>query len=297
MLEVSIIIATWNAGDFIKSCLDSVFAQNFKNFEVIVVDNYSTDRTLDILRSYLPRIQLVENDKNMGFCFANNQALKLAKGHCVLTLNSDIVLDQDYIFALKEYLSKSNGVGMVQGKFLRMDKKTIDGIGLYLSAARRFSNIAQGQPDAPAYNQEQEIFGPCAAAAMYKRELIEDIQTNDEFFDNAFFFLVEDFDVAWRAQNLGWKAMYVPTAVCYHYRHSSGHNSLFKQYLSFRNRYFMLIKNDQLKTMISFIPYFFVYDLPRVLFLLFRNPYIPKAIGEVFSSMPKLIRKRRNCKT
>ncbi|MBU0633593.1 MAG: glycosyltransferase family 2 protein [Candidatus Omnitrophica bacterium] len=292
VIEVSIVIVTWNAGKFIRECLESVFSQNLDNLEVIITDNNSTDGTLEIIESYMPRVCLIKNDENKGFCFANNQAIAIAQGEYILTLNSDVVLDKDYISNLKKHFLNNNGIGMVQGKFLREDKKTIDSLGLYLSLSKRLFNIAEGQTNMPEFGQMQEIFGPCAAAAMYKRKLIEEISQKGEFFDNDFYFLVEDFDVAWRARSFGWKAVYAPEAICYHLRNSSAHSLKFKQYLSFRNRYFMLIKNLSVKAAFGYTFYFLSYDLPRAIFLLFINPYIPKAIFEIAFFIPKLLQKR-----
>ncbi|MBU4304905.1 MAG: glycosyltransferase family 2 protein [Candidatus Omnitrophica bacterium] len=296
MAQISVVIVTWNAKRFAADCLESVFSQTAEGLEVIVVDNGSTDGTPELLKAYSSRIRLIENRENKGFCYANNQAIKIAKGRYALTLNSDMVLDKNYIFYLKEYLCENPKVGMVQGKFLRMDKSTIDGLGLRLSPLLRLFNIAEGKKDSPKFNNSFEIFGPCAAAAMYRKELMDDIKVGDEFFDDRFFFLVEDFDVAWRARKKGWKAMYVPGAVCYHYRQSSEHHSAFKQYLSFRNRYFMLIKNESPAAFILALPFLLCYDLPRFVFLLIKNPYLPKAISEIYSYLPELLQRRRGTK-
>ncbi len=291
-MEVSVVIVTWNAQNFIKQCLDSVFCQEEKGIEVIVVDNGSTDDTVNILKGYLPYLYLIENKENKGFCFANNQALLIAKGSYIFTLNSDVILEKNYIYNLKSYLEKHEKVGMCQGKFLRMDKKTIDGLGLYLSLSFRFYNIAEGKENSSKYDTEKEIFGPCAAAALYRKKLFDDICWNGEYFDNRFFFLVEDFDVAWRARNKGWKAIYVPGALCYHYRGSSGHYSMFRQYLSFRNRYFLLIKNGKSSILMRFIFFSFAYDIVRLFFLLLRNQYAWQALCEIKDYMPALLKQR-----
>ncbi|MFH2145772.1 MAG: glycosyltransferase family 2 protein [Candidatus Omnitrophota bacterium] len=292
VIEVSIVIVAWNAGKFMRECLESVFSQNLDNLEVIITDNNSTDDTLDIIESYLPRVRLIKNNENKGFCFANNQAIAVAQGEYILTLNSDVVLGKNYISNLKKHFLNNKGIGMAQGKFLRADRNTIDSLGLRLSPAKRLFNIAEGQTDGPGASQLREIFGPCAAAAMYRRKLIEEISLGSEFFDNDFYFLVEDFDIAWRAQNTGWRAIYVPEAVCYHFRNSSEHSLKFKQYLSFRNRYYMLIKNLRLGAALGYAFYFLSYDLPRAIFLLFINPHIPKAIFEIARFTPKLLQKR-----
>ena len=114
------------------------------------------------------------------------------------------------------------------------------------------------------------------------------------FFDERFFFLVEDFDLAWRARSRGWKAMCVPSAVCYHYRDSSNHKSGFRQYLSLRNRYYLLIKNMDvnLKSILRAIFAIFFYDLPRLLFILAVNRPALKALSETREYYPQLLKKR-----
>ncbi|MBI4846212.1 MAG: glycosyltransferase family 2 protein [Candidatus Omnitrophica bacterium] len=292
-MEVSIIIVTWNAEKFINKCLDSVFSQDFSCFEVIVVDNSSTDKTIGILQSYEPRIKLMRNDENKGFCFANNQAIGKAKGKYIFTLNSDIILEKNYLSVLVQCLSEHHEIGMAQGKFLRMNGRIIDGTGLKLGLAFRFLNFNEGKTDSMREFSPKMIFGPCAAAAVYKRKLFEDIKYENEYFDNSFFFLVDDFDVAWRAHKKGWKAMYVPQAICYHYRASSAHKSSFKQFLTFRNRYFLLLKNATWKDFLKLMFFFPIYDLPRLIFMLIFNPYAIKAIAQIIKNIPLLMKKRR----
>ncbi|MFH1093728.1 MAG: glycosyltransferase family 2 protein [Candidatus Omnitrophota bacterium] len=294
MDKLSVVIVTWNSESFIRRCLDSVFAQGTEDMEVFVVDNGSTDKTVQILKEYSSSIYLIENSENKGFCFANNQALSKARGDFILTLNSDMVLDSSYVSELLHFLKVNPEVGMVQGKFLRVDKVTIDGLGLRLGLLWRLFNINEGKADASQFNKPFEIFGPCAAAAIYRKELITDISYQDEVFDDRFFFLVEDFDLAWRAHNRGWKAMYVPSAVCHHYRDSSMHKSDFRQYLSLRNRYYLLIKNMDLnlKSVIRIILAIFFYDLPRLVLLIFVNRPALKAFREVREYYPHLLKKR-----
>ena len=295
MPSVSVAVVTWNAERFIKDCLDSVFAQNIPGLEIIVADNGSSDATIDILKTYAGRILLICNDRNQGFCAANNQALLKAAGRYVLTLNSDIILDKDYIAGLVRCLEENPRVGMVQGKILRMDKKTIDCLGLRIGWGTRFHNIAEGKPDSGAYAPEREIFGPCAAAALYRRELLNDIRWGDEFFDNRFFFLAEDFDLAWRARHKGWTALYTSRTQCYHYRDSSAHKSSFRQYLSFRNRYFLIIKNARFKPRLApeVVSSVLFYDIPRFILLFFTNPYTIKAVREILAHFPELWAKRK----
>ncbi|MCK4994145.1 MAG: glycosyltransferase family 2 protein [Candidatus Omnitrophica bacterium] len=294
MDKVSVVIVTWNAESFIRRCLDSVFAQSIRNLEVFVVDNGSSDKTVEIVKEFPQRIHLIENNENKGFCFSNNQAIGKAGGDYIFTLNSDIVLEYNYLFELLDFLKVNSEVGMVQGKFMRMDKITIDGLGLQLGIFLRLFNISEGKPDAPEFNRPREIFGPCAAAALYRKKLITEVSFENEVFDERFFFLVEDFDLAWRARNRGWKAMCVPSAVCYHYRESSNHKSGFRQYLSLRNRYYLLIKNMDFsfKSIVRIILAILFYDLPRLLIIICVNRAALKALSDVREYYPQLLKKR-----
>ncbi|MCM8812445.1 MAG: glycosyltransferase [Candidatus Omnitrophica bacterium] len=291
---VSILIVAWNAAKFLKPCIDAALAQQGIEREIIVVDNASTDETPRILAGYRPRITVLTNKKNEGFCRGNNQALQQARGRYIVTLNSDALLDPAYTATVRSFLETHPRAGMAQGKMLRLDNGRIDCCGLVLSAARRFYNRGEGSPAAARrLNRPCRIFGPCAAAAMYRRELVEDLRQSGEFFDEAMFFLGEDFDVAWRARRCGWQAWYVPAAVCRHYRQSAAHQAEYKQYLSFRNRYILLLKNESWFGFLRLIPFFAVYDLPRFLWMCRRNSRTVEAVREIRRMLPDVRMQRR----
>ncbi|MBU1044847.1 MAG: glycosyltransferase family 2 protein [Candidatus Omnitrophica bacterium] len=291
-MRLSVIIVTWNSQRFINDCLESVFSQQIDDMEIIVIDNGSSDNTLQILEGFTNRIILIKNQTNTGFCLANNQAILKAQGKYIFTLNSDVILGKGYLKSLIGCLETNKQIGMVQGKLLRFDRKTIDGLGLRLSLLMRLYNIQENKADSNKFDKPREIFGPCAAAAVYKKELLAQIRYQDEFFDEKFFFLVEDFDLAWRARIRGWKAMYVPDAIAYHYRESSAYINKFKQYLSFRNRYFMLIKNADWRHVFMLISGLFIYELPRFIYMLLFNKNTIKALKEIHDYLPELRKKR-----
>lgn len=284
MSEISIIILTLNSISFIKSCLYSIFAQEgFQNFEIIVVDNGSKDDTVSFIKENYPQIILIENQTNLGACKARNQGIEVAKGEWILTLDCDIILEKDFfnkIIRLTE--DPGDSIGMFQPKILKEDKKTVYSCGMYLSKLRRFYDIGKGKSDNGQFNITKYIFGACSACALYKRDMLEDIKEDTGYFDERFFFLVEDVDLAWRAQKRGWKALFCPEAVCYHSGNSSNYGKITRQYLCFRNRYYSIIKNEAFKKIVInfFSP--FPYDSLRILYLLFSNSYTLKAIKEIF---------------
>lgn len=293
MPEISIVIVTWNSELFIEDCLRSILKQIYKNWELIIVDNGSSDGTVDYIKRIYPEVILIRNRNNLGFCQANNQGINLAKGRYVFVLNSDVILADNFLEQMKTALDDSEkDIGMVGPKIMQSDGKTIYSTGLFISRSRRFYNRGEGEVDEKKYDTAVNVLGCCAAAVIYKREMLEDIKLLNEYFDENFFFLLEDVDLSLRAKASGWKALFVPQAVCYHRGNSSGYKNKFRQYLSFRNRYFLIIKNDTLRGLLKDAPYIIIYDSLRFFYMLFLNKYFLKALREIFSLMPPLFKKR-----
>lgn len=222
---VSVTIVTYNSGLFIQKCLESVLAQTYPHFEVIIIDNASTDGTPRILEQFASRCRVVYNPANVGFAAAQNQAIALARGDWVLTTNPDVLLLPGFIEALVEAGQRDPRVGSVCGKLLTMTPQfeipatpKVDSTGIYFNPMLRHLDRGSQQVDNGHYLQYEYVFGATAAAALYRREMIEDISVEGEFFDSDFFVYREDADVAWRAQLMGWKCLYVPLARGYHVR-------------------------------------------------------------------------------
>src|SRR5947209_7362804 len=223
--RVTVTIVTFNSGRFIKRCLESVLAQRFPNKEVIVVDNASSDGTIDILEQFEDRCQIVYNDENIGFAAAQNQAIGLSNGYWVMTLNPDVLLLPNFIQALVEAGNFDPSIGAVCGKLLTMSstfeipaKPVVDSTGIYFNPMLRHLDRGSQEVDNGHYLRYEYVFGATAAAALYRRAMIEDIAIDGEFFDSDFFVYREDADVAWRAQLMGWQCLYAPYARGYHVR-------------------------------------------------------------------------------
>ena len=222
---VSVTIVTYNSGRFIKRCLESVLDQQYPFKEIIVIDNNSSDGTIDILEPFEDRCRIVYNEENIGFAAAQNQAISLSTAEWVLTLNPDVLLLQGFIEALVAAGSLDGRVGTVCGKLLTMtagfefpSEPLVDSTGIYFTPNLRHLDRGSLEVDNGHFRSYEYVFGATAAAALYRREMIDDISINDEFFDNDFFVYREDADVAWRAQLMGWKCLYAPYAKGYHVR-------------------------------------------------------------------------------
>ncbi|HVW86559.1 MAG TPA: glycosyltransferase family 2 protein [Bryobacteraceae bacterium] len=224
---VSITIVTYNSGRFIKRCLESVLDQDYPFKEIIVIDNNSTDGTIDILERFENHegVRIVYNEENIGFAGAQNQAIGLSAAEWVLTLNPDVLLLQGFIESLVNAGNLDPKVGTVCGKLLTMtagfdfpEEPLVDSTGIYFTPNLRHLDRGSLQVDNGHFRNYEYVFGATAAAALYRREMIDDISINGEFFDDDFFAYREDADVAWRAQLLGWKCLYAPYARGYHVR-------------------------------------------------------------------------------
>jgi len=277
MPELSIIILTFNSIKFIKPCLDSIFEQDYQDFEGIVVDNGSKDDTANFIKGNYPQFILIENKENLGTAFARNQGIEIAKGKLILTLDCDIILRKDFLKKIMTFARESgDSIGMFQPKILNVDKKTIYSCGIYLSKLRRFYDIGKGIPAEGNFDKGRYIFGACSAAALYKRRMLEEIKEDTGYFDERFFFLVEDVDLAWRAQRKGWKALFYPQAICYHVGNGSNTSKKLRQYLCWRNKKYLLRKCKL--NIFKLATIYLFYDLPRLLFLFLINSFVRNEI-------------------
>jgi GT2 family glycosyltransferase len=288
---ISVIILTLNSVKFIKPCLDSILSQRAQITELIVVDNGSHDGTVNFIKENYPQVNLIENKINLGAAKARNQGIKIARGEWILSLDCDVVLEEDFFYNINNALKDlSSGVGVIQPKILESGKEKIYSAGIAISFLRRFYDIGKGQRDLGQFDKNVYIFGACSAAALYRKEMLNEIGQGAGWFDESFFFLFEDVDLSWRAQKKRYKSIFCPSAVCYHHGNSSKTPKKIRQYLCLRNRYYTLLKNDSIKNYI--LPFLF-YDLPRLFWFLIINPPALKAIKEalVYKNYLKRLKK------
>ena len=293
MKTISIVLVTYNAQHYIESCLDSIFKQGFREYEIIVIDNASQDTPKSLIKNRYIDITLIENRENFGACYARNQGIRKAKGEFILFLDHDVILLNNFLKKIYQAIESNYNIGAAGAKILLNDKKTIYSAGIHFSWLWRFSDIGSGKIDSPKFNHRKFVFGVSQAAALYRREALESIRQGEEYFDKDFFYFFEDVDVCWRLQKKGWKILYTPEAECLHIAGRSRNKDRVSQYLCMRNRYLMIIKNESPFGLLRFSIVFFVYDFWRNLFMVMINPwYFLKGLFEVARLVPKMIRKR-----
>jgi GT2 family glycosyltransferase len=249
---ISIGLVTWNSADHLPNCLNALARQEYAHFELIIVDNASGDHSLELATQYCPKATVIRNDSNTGFCHAHNQAIRASKGSFYLALNPDVVLQPEYLAVMVTALEKQPDFGSAAGKLLQ--SKTdgqpliLDGTGLFMDRQRRQYLRGNGEADVGQYDQGEEVFGVDGAAPFYRREMLDDIKINGEYFDECFFAHKEDVDLAWRARLLGWRCWYTPEAIAIHPRNfRPGQREFITPAVrvhAVKNRYLLLLKNE-----------------------------------------------------
>jgi GT2 family glycosyltransferase len=215
---ISVIIVNYNRKDLLRQCLDSIRGQTFQDIEIIVVDNASTDDSVEMVVTYYPEVRLIRNTANLLFCKAQNQGIDASKGSFILCLNSDCVLDKDYLKEVIYVIGLGPDIGMVSGKILRSDKKTLDSTGLFPGIFGKSLERGYGEIDSGQYEKSGYVFGASGACAFFRRTMLRDIRDKYGYFDERFGMYYEDLDICWRAQKRGWKTYYNPKAIAYHMR-------------------------------------------------------------------------------
>ena len=267
--RVTVIIPNWNGRAHLERCLPAVFAQTYPDFEVVVVDNASTDGSVKWVRERFPGVRLITNDRNLGFARANNQAIRATTAPYIATLNNDTQVDSAWLSRLVEAAASDAGVGMVASKILySQPPHPMDSAGIELDRAGFAWNRYNGQPENPEEREPYEVFGPSAAAALYRREMLDDVG----LFDESYFAYYEDVDLAWRARLRGWRCLYVPGARVYHlHSATSRQGSPFKRYHLVRNKVWTTLKNYPAPALWLNLPTILFYDLMADLYRLIRE--------------------------
>jgi GT2 family glycosyltransferase len=246
---ISVVIVNWNRKDLLRACLDSVAAQTFTGFEVIVVDNGSSDGSaamvLELAEGFPRPLRLVENTENRGFCAANNQAFAVSQAEYIALLNNDAEADPDWLRAMHEAIRVKpdvgeSDIGMVASKILVWEDPTvIDKCGHLIYPDGQNRGRGSGQVDRGQFNRLEEALWPDGCAALYRRAMLDEVGG----FDEEFFAYADDAELGLRARIAGWTCLYAPGAVVRHHRGATlGLNSARRLTLIERNRVLLVVK-------------------------------------------------------
>jgi GT2 family glycosyltransferase len=296
---LSVILINWNQRHFLKNSLAALATQADPNLNILIVDNNSSDGSPEWIAHNYPNVNLLPLPSNHGFAPAFNRAVNATSSPLVLSLNPDVTPRPDFVAELIRALDQDDRIGMVAPKLLRADDpRVLDSTGLFIDRRRRPYDRGQGKSDQGQYDQSGEVFGACGAAALYRREMLEDITFDQEYFDESFFAYYEDADLAWRAQKRGWRCVYAPRAIATHVR--GGGDTLRKSRsklsagprLALRNRYLMTIKNDTGRHFLADLPLMLAAELPRLAYATVKAPRMWLGLLDLFRAWPAAWRKR-----
>ena len=274
MREVSIVIPNYNGKHFLADCLHAVFVQNIENQEVIVVDNGSTDGSLEYLKTF-PGVRVIALDKNYGFCRAVNEGIKASDSEYVILLNNDTEVAKDFAKELLDAIKSDERIFSCSSKMIQFhDRERMDDAGDYYCALGWAFGRGKGAP-VENYEMSSDVFAACAGAAIYRKNILESLG----YFDEAHFAYLEDIDIGYRARIYGYRNVYAPKAVVYHVgsgSSGSAHNA-FKVRLSSRNNIYLAYKNMPFLQIIVNSPFLLLGHAVKLVFFLKKglgNEYI-----------------------
>lgn len=263
-MEVSVVIPNFNGIAFLDSVLASLEGQTLNNFEVILVDNGSTDGSCSFVTANYPWVHLIELSENFGFCGAVNAGIRAAKAPYVLLLNNDTEVKEDFVEEMLAAIRRhknafSCGARMVQYH----DRDKLDDVGNYYCALGWSFARGRGK-DIHAYETEDRIFSACAGAAIYRKKILEKIG----YFDEEHFAYLEDTDIGYRARIYGYENWYAPKAIVYHVGSgtSGSRYNQFKTRYSSRNNIYLIYKNMPFLQIILNLPFLVAGFLVKFLF-------------------------------
>ena len=211
-MKITIVIPNYNGKHFMEPCLASLGRQTYKDFEILVVDNASTDGSIEYLKEHYPDIRIITLDQNYGFSKAVNVGIRHSSAPYVILLNNDTTVDEHFVDEMRKAIEQSPRIFSVSSKMIQMyhpelidsagDLYTLPGWGVCRGVGRPVSN----------YSEADEIFSACAGASIYRRRVFRKIG----YFDENHFAYLEDIDIGYRAKIYGYRNMYCPSAIVFH---------------------------------------------------------------------------------
>ncbi|HEY3384050.1 MAG TPA: glycosyltransferase family 2 protein [Vicinamibacterales bacterium] len=238
---VSAIVVNWNGGEMLLDALASLFAQTWPALEVVLVDNGSTDASVDhAIDRFGDRLVVVRNAGNLGFAAGNNAGFRVATGEWIFLLNSDAICDADVIAELMAFAAERPDVGQLACRVVRADQPIFfDSVGLLVYPDGVCRSRGWDEKDQGQYDRAEEVLAPHGCACALRKAMLDQIGD----FDEDFFCYLEDLDLGVRGQLAGWKCWYVPTARVRHKKSATaGNYSVFKAFHVERNRIYCLWK-------------------------------------------------------
>jgi GT2 family glycosyltransferase len=316
---VTVSLVTYNGMHWLPGCLASLERQTLRDFELLVLDNASTDGSLDWLReraAHLPRMSVESSATNLGFAAGQNLNIYRARGEFVCLLNQDVELDEQFLERALAGFAGGARVAAVQGKLLRLlpdgtRSDVIDSTGLDMHRSRRVVSRGQGRSDSQRWAVAGPVWGVDGPAPVYRKQALVDVEEprtagGHEILDEDFFMYKEDVDLAWRLRRSGWRSWYQPSAVAWHGRTAgAGEASSLLDVArtnwtiapwikaqSWRNQRLMQLKNEDAGAALPDIPWILARELASAAFVLAFDRQRLRALGPIRRSIQAALAKR-----
>jgi hypothetical protein len=292
---VSVIIVNYNGRAYLDACISSILSQTYPKIEIIFVDNGSSDNSTDYIKDKYPSVVIIACSENYGFAKGNNIGIEAAKGDLVATLNNDTKVTSRWVEELVQSISLDEKIGMCASKMLFMkEPEIINSTGICISRSGACWDRGMSEQDKGQYDSCTDVFGPCAGAAIYRKTMLEDIG----LFDEDFCAYMEDADLAFRGRLAGWKCLYVPNAVVYHFHGgTAGYVSDYTIYHGDRNLIWNTFKNFPTQFLITSLPWIICRNLAVVPYYILKGhgSAILRSKIDAIKGMKKVLSKRSQC--
>jgi GT2 family glycosyltransferase len=291
--HVTVIIPNWNGERFLSTCLASLREQTFKDFDVVLVDNGSTDGSVAFAGHNFPEVRVLSLGENKGFSAGVNAGIRASRAEYVALLNNDTETDSGWLEVLVRAAEAHPEAGSFASKLVDFDdRRMLDGAGDALRLSGLPYRLGHGEPDRGQYDRTTFVLSACAAAALYRRSMLDEVG----LFDEDFFAYCEDGDLSMRAQLAGYRCLYVPEAVVYHLGSAStGKRSPFAVRLGTRNSLCLLVKNLPAPLVPGFLPFVMAGQLSRLVVAALTSTLTAHlgGLAGALCLLPRMLEKRR----
>src|SRR5579859_3097967 len=259
MPEISVIIANWNGKHFLGDCLSALRRQTFRDFETILVDNGSTDGSVEFVRKHFPEVSPLALNENLGFTGGNIAGYELAGGSLIVLLNNDTEADSEWLQEIHNGSVSFANAGSFASKMMYFDERhRIENCGFEMAITGTPTELGRDEPDGPEWCRPRNIFGACGGAVAYRRSMLNDIG----FLDPDFFMIYEDVDLSFRAQLSGYGCVYLPQAIVYHhYRSTIKKRPAVQVFYAQRNIELVYVKNLPAGFLLRSAPLRLLYEI------------------------------------
>ena len=298
------VLLNWNGGLYIHRCIEHLLAQTHEHIEIILVDNGSSDGSLQVIKDRFQQFTYVENNENVGYAAGMNRGIEASSGLFVIPLNQDVCLDEHFVSRCAETMTRNSKLGAIGGRVLSWSKDTLTdalrkGEGEHYVLRKRFQGYAGN-----VRNEAVLTFGAAGCFPFLRRAMLDDLrEATGDYYDEAYGTGWNDFDLYFRMHLRGWNCLFLPDAVGWHVGSGSvGGNSTFLsktteyQEQILRNRYFTIIKDIPLVLLFWLAPYLLLAEVAIPFYFLIRSPRSIRALVfswyEVLRNLPFLMRKR-----